>query len=64
MKYLWKYYKTKTPKNSEGFYEMSNDDRCLGEMLLTETEAREVNEQLNKNRDTYIYRIRQCTEAD
>lgn len=64
MKYVWKYYKTKTPKNSEGFYEMSNDDECLGEILLTATEAREFNERLNKISDTYIYRIRQCTEAD
>lgn len=64
MRYLWKYYKTKSPKNSEGFYEMSNDDECLGEVLLTATAAREFNELLNSQSDTYIYRVRQCTEAD
>jgi hypothetical protein len=65
MKYMWKYYKTKTPKNSTGFYIASNDDECLGEeVLLTEKVAREVNELLNKASDTYIYRIRQCKEVD
>lgn len=64
MKYLWKYYKTKTPKNSTGLYETLNDDECLGEVLLTETAAREFNELLNKQSDTYIYRIRQCKVGD
>lgn len=64
MKYMWKYYKTKTPKNNTGFYYSLNDDECLGEVLLTEKVAREVNELLNKLSDTYIYRIRQSKEVD
>ena len=64
MKYFWKYYKTKTPKNKAHYYVATIDDECLGELLLTATAAREVNELLNKVSNTYIYRIRQCTEAD
>lgn len=64
MKYCWRYYKSKTPKNSMGFYVADNNDECLGEVLLTETAAREFNDLLNSQSSTYIYRIRQCTEAD
>lgn len=64
MKYCWRYYKSKTPKNSMGFYLPNNDDECIGEVLLTETAAREFNDLLNSQSNTYIYRIRQCTEAD
>lgn len=64
MKYFWKYYKTKTPKNKAGFYLATIDDECLGEVLLTATAASEVNELLNKVSNTYIYRIRQRKEAD
>lgn len=64
MKYTWKYYKSKTPKNSTGFYIADNDDECLGEVLLTEQSAQEFNDLLNKQSDKYIYRIRQCKGAD
>lgn len=64
MKYFWKYYKTKTPKNKMGYYVMSSDDECICEVLLTVTQAKVYNDLLNKNSDTYIYRIRQRTEAD
>ena len=63
MKYFWKYYKTETPKNPMGYYVVSTDDECICELLLTETQARVYNELLNKTSDTYIYRIRQCTNT-
>ena len=47
-----------------GYYDMSNDDECICEMLLTATQARVYNELLNKTSNTYIYRIRQCKGAD
>lgn len=61
--YLYKYYKSKTPKTNR-YYLQSDDDELLFECRQTEEQARMYVELFNKCSEYYIYVVRQSEEAD
>ena len=61
--YLYKYYKSKTPKTNR-YYLHNDDDELLFEARQTEEQVRMCIKQLNKYFDFYIYVVRQSEEAD
>lgn len=61
--YLYKYYKSKTPKTNR-YYLHSDDDELLFECRQSEEQARMYVELFNKCSEFYIYVVRQSEEAD